>query len=294
MASVPEHRCRAVALALLLAFARPADAATPGPQSAPSGAFREQSYLIPWNAEGGEPMLSAVLYRAEGERPRPLALINHGSPRNAADRATMRPTYRDAAHWLVGQGYVVVVPARRGYGASGGGWAENYGGCSNPDYHKAGLAGAQDVAAVVAYMRRQPFVDARRIVLVGQSAGGWASIASAGRNIEGVAAIVNFAGGRGSTKPDEVCQGERLIDAARRFGAGARVPTLWIYSENDRFFGPGLARAMFDAFTAGGAQKAEFHKAPASGNDGHAFFTQAPDQWQPVVAAFLRKHAATR
>jgi dienelactone hydrolase len=286
----------AVAFGLLLGTAftlsLPAAAQSPGAQSAPTGAYREQSYLIPWNAEGGQPMLAAVIYRPEGERPRPLALVNHGSPRNAAERPSMRPTYRDAAHWLVGQGYVVVVPARRGYGASGGGWAEDYGGCSNPDYYKAGLAGAQDVATVVAYMRRQPFVDGRRVVLFGQSAGGWASIASAGRSIEGVQAIVNFAGGRGSTKPDEVCKEDRLVDAARRFGAGARVPTLWIYSENDRFFGPRLARSMFDAFVAGGAQKAEFYRAPASGEDGHGFFTRASGQWHDVVGAFLRKHGA--
>jgi len=48
-----------------------------------------------------------------------------------------------ARRWLGCRGFL-----RRGYGASAGAWAEDYGFCSNPDYVAAGRAGASDIAAV--------------------------------------------------------------------------------------------------------------------------------------------------
>jgi hypothetical protein len=49
------------------------------------------------------------------------------------------------------------------------------------------------------------------------------------------------------------------IDAAGRFGLTATTPMLWIYTENDRYFAPALARSLYDAFTRNGG-KAEFEQ----------------------------------
>ena len=109
--------------------------------------------------------------------------------------------------------------------------------------------------------------------------------------IRGLLGVVNFAGGRGSLGPDQVCGESRLVDAMSRYGAAARVPELWIYSANDRFFPPALAHRMYDAFVrAGGA--AEFVQAPAHGIDGHGYFARAMDDWAPRVRAFLRRIGA--
>jgi hypothetical protein len=70
------------------------------------------------------------------------------------------------------------------------------------------------------------------------------------------------------------------------YGRGARVPELWIYSVNDRFFGPALAMRMHQAFVQGGGE-AELFQAPALGLDGHGYFARAMDHWSPRVAAFL-------
>jgi hypothetical protein len=43
---------------------------------------------------------------------------------------------------------------------------------------------------------------------------------------------------------------------------------LWIYAENDSYFGPELTKRMHNAFTAAGGD-AEYHLLPAFGNDGH-------------------------
>jgi len=63
---------------------------------------------------------------------------------------------------------------------------------------------------------------------------------------------------------------------------------LWIYIENDTFFGPALSKRMHEAFTAAGG-KAEYRLMPPFGNDGH-FFIGSPDAipiWSPVVTKFL-------
>jgi dienelactone hydrolase len=175
------------------------------------------------------------------------------------------------------------VPIRRGY-AGQGRWAENYGGCERANYYDAGLAGARDIEAAIAAVSKQPRIDRKRIVLMGWSAGGWASLAAATKG--GILGVVNFAAGRGSKGPDEVCEPEHLVEAARRYGKASRVPELWIYSLNDRFFGPDIAHRMYDAFVAAGA-KAEFVAAPAFGDDGHRYFTAIP-AWRGRVDKFLR------
>ena len=66
---------------------------------------------------------------------------------------------------------------RRGYGSSQGEWAEGYGSCSEPDYAKAGRAGANDIAAVAKYMSGQSYVSKGKWISVGHSAGAFATIA---------------------------------------------------------------------------------------------------------------------
>jgi dienelactone hydrolase len=220
-----------------------------------------------------------------------LVVINHGSPPNPSQRPSMRPGFKAATTWFLKRGFVVAVPMRRGYGDTGGEWAENYGKCGSPDYRRAGLESAKDIAAAVAYMTGQAFVEPERAIVVGQSAGGWGSVALASQNPPKVAAIVNFAGGRGGYadgKPNNNCTPDRLVQAAGEFGKTARLPMLWIYTENDLFFNPTLSRRMADAFTSGGG-KAEFMLLPSFGKDGHSLFAAAGgvDKWAQAVANFL-------
>jgi len=63
---------------------------------------------------------------------------------------------------------------------------------------------------------------------------------------------------------------------------------LWIYIENDTFFGPALSKRMHEAFSAAGG-KAEYHLVSPFGSDGH-FFIGSPDAipiWAPLVTKFL-------
>jgi dienelactone hydrolase len=219
-------------------------------------------------------------------------VLSHGSPRNAQERKLAgRQRLAAQSAQFVKMGFAVAVPTRRGYGNSEGRWAESYGPCSNPDYYHAGLESARDLRAAIEAVSREPWVDSSRVVLAGQSAGGFGSVAASSLPLEGLLGVVNFAGGRGSLAPDEVCGESRLVEAMSRYGSAARVPELWIYSVNDRFFPPKLARRMYEAFVgAGGA--AEFVEAPAYGIDGHGYFARAMEDWSPRVAAFMRRIGA--
>jgi hypothetical protein len=90
-------------------------------------------------------------------------------------------------------------------------------------------------------------------------------------------------GGRVDGKPNNNCAPDRLVEATGEFGRTSRVPMLWIYIENDTFFGPALSKRMHEAFTAAGG-KAEYHLVPPFGNDGH-FFVGSPDAIPDLVAA---------
>jgi hypothetical protein len=63
---------------------------------------------------------------------------------------------------------------------------------------------------------------------------------------------------------------------------------LWVYAENDHFFGPALAQRFRDAFVGAGG-KVTFVKAPAFGADGHHLFSSAGiPVWAPLVDDFLK------
>jgi dienelactone hydrolase len=268
---------RTLALALALAC-----------HAAAHAAVTETVLKVPVAAPGaGVVTIDVTVFRPEGKGPFPLAVINHGSPRLAADRrASGRQRFEAQSREFARRGFIVAVPTRRGYGDSGGEWVEGFGSCRNPDYFASGLESARDVRAAVAELKRDPDVDGARVMLVGQSAGGWAVLAAASEPLDGLVGVINFAGGRGSQQPGEVCNDARLVEAAARYGATSRVPQLWLYAENDSFFPPDVVRRMHDAFTRAGG-KATLKQMPAFGSDGHALFARGTSLWLPPVDAFL-------
>jgi pimeloyl-ACP methyl ester carboxylesterase len=283
----------AAALALLvLALMAQATAQErkPGPLGPMTGEFREQEWLIPWERAGRTWLAHAKIFRPSGDAPRPLVLIAHGAPISSKDNAAMRPSWADAqARWFAAQSFAVVVPVRRGYGLSDGPVQEGYRSCDNPDYAVAGSTTANDIQGILAYMATQPYVDAIRTVVVGQSAGGWGTVALAARNPKGVVAIINFAGGRGGGH-ETPCVPQRLVEAATQFGRSAKTPMLWISSENDKLFSADHQRRMFAGF-ARGAQRAEQRILGPFRNDGHALFSNPAGMamWTPVVSEFLSR-----
>jgi dienelactone hydrolase len=280
------------ALACTSVQKQPAQAAAPPPQ------LREELIGIPMGTdpEGGHPLLlQATLYRPEREGRVPLVIMNHGAPptRDADKRRGMgRSRYPVISKWFVEHGFAVVVPMRRGYAGSDGDYAEDVGTCQNPDYTRAARETARDISAAVDHLSHADFVEPGRIVVVGASAGGLGGLAFAAAPSSLVSGVINFSGGRGGRDPDgsgRRCAPERLVDSAALFGKTARVPTLWLYSENDTWFPPDIARSMSDAFRRGGGTSELVVVGPVE-DEGH-LLSRSPKGvplWSPPVVRFLQ------
>ena len=277
-----------------LAMADPA----PEPPAVPQ--VHEEMWAIP---SPPVPIL-AYLIRPLGNGPFPLVVMNHGVSLDSKERSYFPAIeFRDAALWFARQGYVVVAPVRPGYGATGieiperglfGLFFSGVGKCSDSEFREAGLAVASIDRWVIEYMSNQSFINRSDIIVVGQSGGGWGSIAFASQNPDYVRAIIGFAAGRGghlNGKPNNNCAPDRLVDAVAEFGRTARIPMLWIYSHNDSYFGPDLSKRMAEAFRAAGGNL-EYHLLSDFGADGH-FMIDSPDAvqlWAPLVSEFLATH----
>jgi dienelactone hydrolase len=223
----------------------------------------------------------------------PLVVINHGT--SEANRMSVSmPVYYWLSRWFVDRGFAVVLPQRRGHGATGGTLVEAVGDCANPDHFRSGVIAAQDVGAAVDFMTRQPFVDPARVLVVGVSTGGWASLALASQRPGLMAAVVNIAGGRGGHafgRKNSVCGVDKLVSATHDFARTARAPTLWMYAENDSYFGPALAAKMAAAWKQGGGD-VEFDPLPAYGSDGHDIVDDRAGWgiWGKTLDSFLAAH----
>jgi pimeloyl-ACP methyl ester carboxylesterase len=242
--------------------------------------------------------MRSYLYRPAGDGPFPLAMINHGSDEDAARRAAMgMPDFPALTAWLVARGYAVLLPQRPGHGATGGRYLESHGWCGAPDYEGAGLGSARSIESAMQYMLKQRFIRPDGVLVVGNSAGAWGAIALASRNAPAVAAVINFSGGSGGrdrNRPNTNCAPDRLIAAAADFGHSARVPTLWLYAENDSYFAPDLSRKMAGAFNGAGGE-AEYHLLPPVRGDGHALIATSGREasWKLPLGSFLARLTRT-
>ena len=276
-------------LLVALCLAAPALAQTAGPQGGEGRHMRAQEWRIP--SANGSVLLDSTVFRPPGEGKHPLVVMNHGSPADGSERSTMkRPTYSAVSSFFVSRGYVVVLPLRRGYGATGGGWAEEYGSCKNPDFVGSGLETASDIQATIDYMRKQPFIQPDRTIVVGQSAGAWGTVALSSLNPAGVPAMIAFAPGRGGHQPGVGnCEPAQLVKAAAKYGSTAHVPLLWVNAANDTFFEPRLVDRMVTAYNGAGGHAVHRAVGPF-GKEGHSLAGSDSGVaiWQPLVDDFLK------
>ena len=224
--------------------------------------------------------LETTFYKPDGAGPFPIAVINHGK---SLGDSRFQERYRPAgaARYFLQRGYAVVVPMRQGFSKSGGQYVS--GGCN---IESNGQVQADNVKAVLDYVVTMSWADKERIVVLGQSHGGWTTLAFGTKNYPGVKALVNFAGGL----RQESCQAwERgLARAAADYAKDTRLPSLWFYGDNDSYFKPETFRAMFEQYTGAGGQARLVAFGPF-GTDSHRMFSSRAGEtiWQPEVSKFL-------
>src|SRR5436190_2998699 len=243
--------------------------------------------------------IAATILRPEAQGPFGAIILNHGVSASARERARESSDLLiNAAAVFARRGYVVVMPLRRGFGATGGDMAEDPGSCSNPDYRTAEANAADDVMTAYDYARSLSYVDGNRMMLAGQSAGGMVALYTAGtRQPQGLQAVLAFAAGRGGDpeiNPGIPCAIEPVARIFDMVGKQIRVPVLMNYAENDLFFSPKISRQWFERLNASWSD-AEYALQPSFGKDGHYLFgdTLGVRYWLPTVETFLARHSIT-
>lgn len=244
------------------------------------------------------------VYKPEGEGPFPLVIFSHGRAPSRVDRARLEyPVLVGHANYWLLKGVAVVAPVRPGYGDTGGLDREDSGArwsgkvCSgDPDFARLASQAGKTVVAMHQWALQQPWVRKDRLLLEGQSVGGMTTVSVAALNLPGVIGAVNFAGGSGGNpadSPTKSCAPENLRKTYGEFGKLVKVPSLWLYAENDQYWGAEAPREWHEAFKAGGSDTQFIQTGPLAGHDGHSLLTYGGKMWLVPLDAFVRKVGLT-
>jgi dienelactone hydrolase len=246
-----------------------------------SGCHSAQTVFIPVNSNV---QLEAVIYKPEGDGKFPIVIYNHGS--SGGNPSQSLPA-SEQAKYFVNQGFVVIVPMRRGRGKSTGRSLESETKNCDIQSWKSGLdASFEDLTAVIDYAQRLPYTDSSHMLLVGASRGGFLSVAYAasGSKRSKLVGVINFVGSWVAQAQDRCPEDFNLI-SFKTFGRKSALPMLWLYGENDLFNASSDVKQYVDSFrTAGGNVHFELVKnVPENGH----WLPDYPNLWTGIVGEYL-------
>lgn len=234
--------------------------------------------------------IPVTIFRPRGEGPFPLVIMNHGRAPASKRAEQGRQRYEFLSRYLVSKGLVVLLPTRVGYADTYGDFdPEDTGSCNDRRPGPMAAAVADQVLATWAFAKTLPYVDASRWLVMGQSVGGLTAVSTVSRNPPGLLGAINFAGGSGGdpdNRPRNPCSPQQIERLWKSQAATATVPMLWLYWENDLYWGAEVPRQWHRAWLAGGGQ-AEMHTLPAAGQNGHGAMAFDMDHWVPYAEAYL-------
>ena len=234
--------------------------------------------------------LRGLLWRPAGRGPFPAVLFNHGSG-PAADPsrpALLGPTFAK-------QGYLFHYLYRRGAGLSAD-EGTNSEELMNRAFASKGQEGRNegqlqlldielgDARAGLAFLRAEPRVDARRIVVAGHSFGGQLALLLTERDAQLRAAVV-FGAAAASWEASPKLR-SRLLAAVGR----TSVPVFFIHAANDFSVSSGKALAA-EMTRLGKPNRVKIY--PTIGktpSEGHDFVHAGVRAWEPDVFPFLREY----
>ncbi|HEY7403369.1 MAG TPA: dienelactone hydrolase family protein [Candidatus Angelobacter sp.] len=246
----------------------------------------------------GSVTLHALLWRPAGKGPFPAILFNHGSGRSPEELQRLGP-YEDQAP-IVGpvfarHGYVFLYLFRRGVGLSADAGTSAIDLMSR-EFTAHGQEARNalqlklledgdltDALAGLAFLRKLPEVNTRKIAVIGQSFGGSLTLLIAERE-PNLRALLCFSGSGYSWDRSPELR-ERLFAAV----AKTQAPVFFIHAENDYSLRPGKE---LDARLAQLGKPHRLKIYPPIGktlDDGHGFFYLGVKIWEPDVFAFLEE-----
>src|SRR5262249_9592660 len=142
---------------------------------------------------GGEIGMVTHVYRPLGDGPFPIVVFSHGRGDSEQRQALTAPVLPGHAHFWLRRGFAVVASIRPGYGETGGvdreapGHTWRNGACyGNPDFANTAKRAGAAVRATLEWLRSQPWARHDKILLVGQSVGGLATVGVGAQNPAGV------------------------------------------------------------------------------------------------------------
>lgn len=253
----------------------------------PQLAWREQlvSYTAP--ATFGTNRLEMTLLFPPGAGPHPVAVFNHGDIE--IDTVWMRHKRRYVdmlvAREFLQLDWAVAFPSRSGVGLSEGNYRRFSASDADATY-KARMQ-AEDILPVFEYLKTNPEINANRVIVTGQSAGGYVAMQLASMNLPGVVGAVDFSGGRTDKKGNDAAGylNAMMVNGFAEFGKSTKVPTLWVFAENDSRYTANTIRTSHQAFVEAGG-KATLSLSPPVEGDGHLVYHK-PELWRPVLREYL-------
>jgi dienelactone hydrolase len=239
-----------------------------------------------------EQKITVTIWRDDAIKKAPYLLFSHGRAGTDQERGKFgRSSEKRNSEYFVSKGFTVILPTRIGYGVSGGPDADYSGACGNKNYLEARKVAIDQSKQVLNHVFDFSYIDRTKGIVVGQSVGGFTTIGLSAENISGLKGAINFAGGDGGDpiKSAEKPCGDYLIkDTFAKYGASNKVPTLWLYSVNDKFWGEQLPKDWFAAFQKAGG-KGQFISLPAYKDDGHSIFRGDLNAWKNDFEKFIKE-----
>jgi dienelactone hydrolase len=268
--------------------------AVPVPSARAEEALVVEETILPVTIGDQRYRLQALVAKEAGQAGRlPVALITHGQAAEPEKREQVQArSYLRIAREFARRGWLAVVVVRRGFGRSEGDRPFALRGCANGDYGVALDEQTDDLDAALQALGRRGDADVSQAIALGVSVGGAAVLNWAARQPAGLKAVVNVSGGirslgRNGAAPG--CSPDDLVPVFGRMGERSRIPSLWLYAENDSFFPADYVRGLHEAYVAKGG-RTDFHMFDPVGSDGHDLLGHADGllRWLPALDRFLR------